>query len=365
MKGDSIQSWSHFLYAQFSTVIMRHFLDFGCKTVVLAFDDKRFVPKAKAITQLKRRAGVNIIEFHETDQLPETIPNWKEAIMNAQFKHKVIQLIVHNIPRLVDPPPGCTLIVDWEDIDVYEYGEGQQDPTIRTMTLPDAKVGEADIKFAQWMKHLLCPMLLEATDGDYIPISLGLKTHGIAQPITILKGYREKDGGLEFIDIDRLHDILCRTFRRAARGDGPGEQWWEIRLFIVLLGLAGTDFTRNLPLVSPNKIWASLPLVVRTFAMDGPMRVHIAQGMRLIELLYCETYPKHMDPFSLTSIRAQAQGSKLSDRYKALIPTDGHIVCTLKNINFLLAYWLQFQPPPDVTQYGFRLTGAGAVEWDD
>lgn len=362
MKSDAIQTWSHFLYSQFSSVIMRHFREYGCRTVVLAFDDKKHVPRAKAITQLKRRAGVNIIEFHENDTLPDTIPDWKEAIMNPHFKHKVIQLIVQNVPRLVDPPQGCKLIVDWEDIDVYEYGEGE--PVVTTMTLPHVKVGEADIKFAQWMQHLLCPMLLEATDGDYIPIAMGLKTMDIDHPITILKGYREKDGGLEFIDIDRLHGIIQRTFRRAARGQDPG-QWWEIKLFIVLLGFAGTDFTRNLPLVSPNKIWAALPLVIRTFAMENHDHVHIPQGKRLVELLYSETYPKHIDPFSRTSIHEQAQGSKLSERYKALIPTDERIVCTLKNINFLLAYWLHFQPPADITAYGFRIGRTGAVEWDD
>ena len=362
MKSESVQTWSHFLYSQFTSVIMRHYREFGCKTVVLAFDDKRHVPRAKAITQLKRRTGVHIIEFHENDTLPDAVPAWKEAIMNANFKHKVIQLIVQNVPRLVDPPKGCRLIVDWEDIDVYEYGE-EQEPTVSTMTLPHVKVGEADIKFAQWMQHLMCPMLLEATDGDYIPISMALKTLDIHHPVTILKGWR--DDGLEFIDIDRLHSIIQRTFRHASRGDPGNGPWWEIRLFIVLLGFAGTDFTRNLPLVSPSKIWASLPLVIRTFAMDDPTHIHVAQGKRLVELLYAEAYPKHIDPFSRANIHQQAQGSKLSDRYKALIPTDDRIVCTLKNINFLLAYWLQFQPPSDLTAYGFRVTRAGAVEWDD
>ena len=361
MKAESIQTWSHFLYSQFTATIMRHFNEYACKTVVLAFDDKRNVPRAKAITQLKRRDGVNIIEFHEHDVLPDAIPHWKEAIMNANFKTKVIQLIVANVPRLVNPPDGCTLIVDWEDIDVYEYGSDPE-PRMSKMTLPHPKVGEADIKFAQWMQHLQRPMLLEATDGDYIPISLGLKTASIDHPITILKGFRENS--LEFIDIDRLLGILQKTFRRAARGADHGE-FWEVKLFIALLGFAGTDFTRNLPLVSPSKMWSSLPLVVRTFAMDGATQIDITQGKRLVELLYAETYPKHFDPFSRTNIYKQAQGSKLSPRYKALIPTDARIICTLKNINFLMEYWLLFQPPADITAFGFRLGGDGAVEWDD
>jgi hypothetical protein len=361
MKADSVQTWSHFLYSQFTSVVMRHFNEYGCKTVVLAFDDKRHVPRAKAITQLKRRDGVQIIQFHEHDILPETIPHWKEAIMNPNFKAKVIQLIVSNVPRLVNPPDGCTLIMDWEEIEVYEYGAGSE-PKMSKLSLPYPKVGEADIKFAQWMQHLQRSMLLEATDGDYIPISLGLKTAKVDHPVTILKGFRENS--LEFIDIDRLLSVLQKTFRHAARGRDH-EKWWEIKLFIALLGFAGTDFTRNLPLVSPSKIWSSLPLVVSTFAMEGDTQIDMAQGKRLIELLYSESYPKHFDPFCRTNIYKQAQGSKLCARYKALIPTDGRIVCTLKNINFLMEYWLLFQPPGDITAYGFRLGTSGVVEWDD
>jgi hypothetical protein len=305
---------------------------------------------------------VQIIEFHENDTLPDTVPAWKEAIMNANFKHKVIQLIVTNVPRLINPPAGCTLITDWEEVVSYEY-TAEDEPTISHIDLPFPKVGEADIKFAQWMQFLARSMLLEATDGDYIPISLGLKTINVDHPITILKGWRAENG-LEFIAIDKLHTILKTIFRQAARGRQYGN-WWEIKLFITLLGLAGTDFTRNLPLVSPSKIWASLPLVMQTFTMENDLQIHAEQGKRLIELLYAEAFPKHIDPFSRKSIHQQAQMSKLGDRNKGLIPTDARIVCTLKNLNFLMVYWMRFTPPDDITGYGFRVTETGAIEWDD
>jgi hypothetical protein len=361
MKAECIQTWAHFLYSQFTCIINRHFREYGCKTVVLAFDDKRFVPRAKAITQLKRRAGVKIIDFGESDVLPNDIPQWMEAIMNPHFKNKVIQLVCDNIPHLVQATQGCRLVVDWQTIEIYEYdAEG----LISSSALePASTVGEADIKFPYWMQRLQTPMLIEATDGDYIPISLGLKAIDVHHPVAILKGKREEKQ--EFIDIDTLLACLKTAFGRASRGKGGGEHCWEIKLFITLLGLSGTDFTRNLPLVSPLKIWQCLPLVAQTFRMDSDTTIDQDQGKRIIELLYSEAYPKHIDPYSRASIWHQAQVSKLGERNKALIPTNGRILCTLRNLNFLMGYWLAFRAPDSIEDYGFRLSKEGTVEWDD
>jgi len=59
------------------------------------------------------------------------------------------------------------------------------------------------------------------------------------------------------------------------------------------------------------------------------------------------------------------QDSKLGDRNKALIPTESRIACTLRNLNFLLAYWLDFQAPERIEDFGFRVRQGGAIEWDD
>ena len=270
--------------------------------MVLAFDDKRHVPKAKAITQLKRRAGVNILPFSETDVLPHALPTeWKEAIMSPWFKHRVIELVCANVPRLITPPAaGCKLIVDWET--VVEYTYGSEEPVARKIETSN-DIGEADLKFTRWARLLQCSMLIEATDGDYIPISLGLMAGGFDKPIVILKAWTQ-ERGLEFISIDKLFEFLQRRFR--AKNNRPATQWWEVKLFIVLLGLSGTDFTRNLPLVSPIKMWAALPLMVQTFEMEGN-RIDAAQGKRMVEILYSEAFPKHIDVFSRRSVWHQAQ----------------------------------------------------------
>ena len=359
MKSDSIQTWSHFLYSQFTRIINRHFNEYGCKTVVLAFDDKRFVPKAKAITQLKRRAGVQIIDFDESQALPNEVPSqWLEAIQNPNFKNKVIQLVCDAIPTLVKAPPGSTLIVDWQHIDVYTFSE-EEDGTSKEEEA-SSTVGEADIKFAWWMRRLRAPMLIEATDGDYIPISLGLRADGIHLPVCILKGIH--DDRPEFIDITRLHTCICESFQRYA----PPNAIWHVQLFIALLGLSGTDFTRNLPLVSPCKIWASLPLIIRTFRMQSTVEIDPAAGKRMVELLYAEAFPKHIDPMSRASLWHQAQVSKLGARNKALIPRDARIMCTMRNINFLMHYWISTTPgDDDLQEFGFRIGSEGQVEWDD
>jgi hypothetical protein len=344
---------------------MRHFVEYGCSTVVLAFDDRRFVPRAKAITQLKRRAGVNIIRFEQTDVLPNHLPlEWRESIMNPWFKHRVLELICTNVPRLISPPVrGSRLIVDWETVTEYTYG-GEEQPSVAEIARAEP-TGEADLKFTRWMEALRCPMLIEATDGDYIPISFGLRVAGFDQHVTILKSWNQQRG-FEFVSVHKLLEFVQTRLRDSLHtGKSPDCPWWEIKLFITLLGLSGTDFTRNLPLVSPQKMWGALPLITQTFAMEAPCRIHEPQGKRIVELLYAEAFPKHIDVFSRQSIWAQAQASKLGQRNKDLIPTDARIACTLRNINFLLSYWLEFRAPEDIEAYGFRVRDQGAVEWDD
>ena len=307
---------------------MRHFNEFGCTTVVLAFDDKRYVPKAKAITQLKRRVGVQLLPFSDTDVLPAVLPEeWKEAIMSPWFKHRVIELICTNIPRLVTPPQGCKLIVDWETVTEYTYGE---ETSVLVDIVQESDIGEADLKFTRWMRALQCSMLIEATDGDYIPISLGLKAAGYAQPITIFKAWTAEKGS-EFISMEKIYEFIRKKMAAScSRGRQPQCEWWEVRgvvfwwlysllmhfsnqikLFITILGLCGTDFTRNLPLISPQKIWAAMPLVVQTFQMEDTARIHMDQGKRIVELLYAEAFPKHIDSFSRRSVWSQAQVSLL------------------------------------------------------
>ena len=82
-------------------------------------------------------------------------------------------------------------------------------------------------------------------------------------------------------------------------------------------------------------------------------------------IVFCPFHVQTCCPTHPTT-HTQAQASKLGARNKALIPTDARIMCTLRNVNFLLAYWLDFQPPEGgLEDYGFRTDSEGVLEWDD
>lgn len=368
MKPDCITQWHSFLYSQFTSVIMRHFQQYHASTVILAFDDKANVPFAKSITQLKRRSGVQVIEFGDDDVLPNEMPSpWIEAVMNASFKARLIEYICNNVPRLITPPNDCVLIIDWKDTVAKKYT--YTETGVEETTIPKDAVGEADLKFPMWMKALRVPMLIEATDGDYIPIALSMKTCDVDEPITILKGKRGDD--YEFISVDTLQVHLQTIFNPAIAKTKTHSKHVEIKLFITLLGLAGTDFSRPLPLISPNRVFQNITRIavaVLEAFRDNIDYDHLtpAVGINVFKVIYTCVFPKHFTQRSPLSIVQQAARSSWGPRNKALVPSDARIVATFQNINFLLVYWLHHVPPPveELAEYGFDVNAdTGKLEW--
>ena len=53
-------------------------------------------------------------------------------------------------------------------------------------------------------------------------------------------------------------------------------------------------------------------------------------------------------------------------RVRDSLPSCARVHCTVRNANWVLAYWT-CEPPPDPIQpaYGFRLLASGATEYDD
>eukprot|EP00961_Rhodomonas_salina_P005737 77453-Rhodomonas_salina.1 len=85
--------------------------------------------------------------------------------MNRTFKTKVIRLITEAVPGLVQLQPGQRLIIDHAGHPV-EY---TVDAAPRALTHL-APLGEADVKFPRYAAY--GRMIVEATDGDYVPIAL-------------------------------------------------------------------------------------------------------------------------------------------------------------------------------------------------
>jgi hypothetical protein len=111
------QSWDQYIGRQFAARLGRFFDK--CGTVVLAFDNYAHVPRAKGMTQAKRRKHVpNLEDFGERSALPCSVPvgeAWTSAICNRVFKAKVIELVTLRLPEmLLKGKEGRTLIIDYQ-----------------------------------------------------------------------------------------------------------------------------------------------------------------------------------------------------------------------------------------------------------
>ena len=89
----------------------------------------------------------------------------------------------------------------------------------------------------------------------------------------------------------------------------------------------------------------------------------------LASLLYRTKFPKHVQAGSHASLKAvllDLQGSSMSDKIKRNLPSARRIECTVRNANWVLAYWT-CEPAPDPIQpeYGFRLLASGGAEYDE
>lgn len=159
--------WDVFLAKQFRNPVSAMFAR-GTHTVVLAFDDYEYVPRAKAITQAKRRAKLVPIEYGACDPLPPSPPQpWNAAMANRAFKASVISFVIESVPALFsDLPEGLTIVVDWRGPSLLRFRSGEFNEE------PRQPLGEADLKFLHWAKQCGAPMAAEAIDGDFVPIAL-------------------------------------------------------------------------------------------------------------------------------------------------------------------------------------------------
>ena len=109
-------TWDDFIYRQF----VRHLAKFfdACDVVILAFDNYEFVPRAKCMTQAKRRKNIPVLPFSTTSELPCMVPEgerWTQSIANRVFKTRVIDLVLLRLPMLLlRNRPDRRLIVDYQ-----------------------------------------------------------------------------------------------------------------------------------------------------------------------------------------------------------------------------------------------------------
>lgn len=274
MKSRGVVSWDQFVQYQFVFPLRRLLRERGAAVAVLAFDDYDHVPAAKGMTQAKRAKRAEPVEFHPREQLPALIPEyWDRAILNRNFKTRVIQLVIARLPALLALTESETLIIDYKGPPRVFGGAGRaQGEPLEGL----APLGEADLKFFRYAQRF-GSLLAVTTDSDYIPIALirleaaarehEQPPHVIVQRLRVgaengdaPPGKQQRAGRpVEFVDVNVLQRGLSAVLQRAVpRHGGADGEFWMARLCSLIALFGGTDFSRGMPQIGPKRVWDAL-----------------------------------------------------------------------------------------------------------
>lgn len=385
MKSAHIRSWDAFVTFQFTNCVKRAF-DMGCKTVVLAFDNYEFVPACKGMTQSARNRKVCDFSFARGEELPRAIPEcWDDAIRNRTFKSKVIDLVKTRLPGAILLGEGQKLIIDHNSKPVVYLSNG----THAELEGVERK-GESDVKFTSYTD--LGPMVIDAIDGDYVPMSLlhleNLARAGKAVPqiaiyriVTRLKG--DEPGGkarkFEYLHANLLAAELCKEI--VSHAPGCSNACGILSLFAIV---TGCDYTQGLPTVGPSRVWNHRRVVVPILARVAGALHTYEQDVGLISLasavLYSLVYSKRITvAVNHSALEGQEdielvqrrildgimRSGSMTDSTKARIPDDDYIRGNAQNSLWTLLYWNadNNHPDPYSRPYGFKRAKCGAAEW--
>lgn len=363
--------WQPFLLKQFVQPLLS-FFEMNATTVVLAFDDYEYVPRAKFMTQAKRRKNLDPYAYTAESSFPNKPPEpWDSAMGNRLFKAAVIQWILDELKQKLIIPSGVSVIVDWKGDHCLHWVS--EDNVIVEIPIARTKTGEADIKFLQWCKKLQMPMVVEAIDGDFVPIALATEKPGIFIRRYKVLRVQGEPLSFEWVNIDILRIGMKHALQQMSTRLLHCWPGWEIDCLLTMIGMTGTDYTRGIPWVGPKKVWTMMPKLLPILANNcvdldhGIMRVKPdVTAKELYGAIYANSFRSHVHLSSeyFTEVHYQLMSSKLSVSTKSKLPSFERALCTAKNVNFLLSYWNDKGPDSLGGEFGYR-EQEGNVEWDD
>lgn len=358
-KSEHIRTWQSFLEICFIKPIEFYFAQ-GTKRVVLAFDNYKYVPAAKGMTQAKRNKCVVDYKFADTDNLPSAPPeNWNACMRNRVFKTKVIKLIINNLKHHFNnlEEEGCTLVLDHQTIEVY--GASWQQAALLG---GENRNGESDCKAYDYVSDLET-FLIDSIDGDMIVLSLlYLNRHPnsdifvrriAAKTEEDKKRKKTNTRQYEFVSINHI-----ASFLRSSVHMQPD----PITAFCSLVAMAGCDFSRNLPRVGEAKLWLMRDNLRNCdlSSVDGLLsaltviyRQVFQRSVRFDKLL--NTTPA-LEEYQATISRIQ-KTEKISPKIRQAMWLAPVAECHCKNVIWTLLYWTERSnaPAPICPEYGYAL----------
>ena len=413
MRGHSqgLLTWDDYIWQQFQSHVARFFRNHGVSVVILAFDDYAHVPEAKCMTQLKRRRHLPKLEILAREPLPPVCPcgaQWEQSIANRVFKAKVIARVIEVLPSLLNLQMGQSLIIDYAGCPI-EYTPGPDGALTSKEWTHLCPLGEADVKFTRYA-DIYKDLLVDSVDGDSIPIALlhteeavrdltrgsmrpddlraapprvciyriTTRVHGEEarpSPPKRAKGDPSPQGEakpkiarrtFEYVSIPLLHTRLRDVVDQClGRGRSASHEGHYMSMLVGLIGLTGTDFSRQMPQVSGRSVYGFLsdlvPLLMASYdPLKGQLDVSVAAD-RLVAGIYAHKFASHIKgrPPSLESALGTLRASKLSQRTVTSLPSAPQIRTTVRNVNWVLRYWRDpaAVPSPSESEGGVAVYG--------
>jgi hypothetical protein len=384
MRGgtDELLTWDDYIWKQFYFPVSKFYRTHGAEVVILAFDDYSRVPEAKCMTQLKRRRHLAKIECLEREPLPPVCPcgaRWDQSIANRTFKAKVIAHVIHVLPRLLRLEAHQRLIIDYAGSPT-EYTPNPEGGYTETLLSHLCPLGEADIKFPRYAE-IYRDVMVDSVDGDSIPIALihheaALRdltmgsmrsadlsdapprvcinriTTRLAEDKAAVKQEAKDTGSkitkrtYEFVNIPLLYENLYTVCAQClGRVQSYSHDAHMMKMLLALIGLTGTDFTRQMPQLSGKTVFNYLPDIYQSLMLSfdtatGQLDIPFATN-KLVAGIYSAKFSSHIKTphATLQSIFDTLSTSKLSQRTLTSLPTVAQISCTIRNVNWVLNYW--------------------------
>ena len=195
---------------------------------------------------------------------------------------------------------GKVLLIDWRGPTAQEWTFSEEGVTM--LEVPRDQIGEADLKFRAAILQGKS-LAADAIDGDFVPIGLLAET---AEPNVAVARLRI-DGEVGVRTTEWVHIGLLREGMT---------RFCELRPLIALIALTGTDYSRNLPLVKPKKLWGIQGISSR-LRDDFKDFADVEQAMNhLVAFIYRGLFRQHCRGDDLEGVMRSLHGSRLSARYK-------------------------------------------------
>jgi hypothetical protein len=356
-------TWDTFIRNQFLKPIETLF-HLGCPRVALCFDNYGAVPAYKSMTQAARSGRHEVKVFHAHDALPATIPEDPMLfLMNRHFKLKLIEMLCERIPPLVGIERGQEFILDYKRVVSYTHGPRVPAP-VRDMEC----MGESDVKFCRYVTRY-GSALVHAVDGDYMAIALLYYAHRgvrddnrifIYRQLSVLPSRKRKQPEPEeeelvffrpapvkaapkcWVDMQMVFATLARAVRRGQTDVADQDAVFSM---VFLMLCAGTDFSRNVPLLGPKRMWEALPKIsaplVQAVRGEGALNSKAFLNL-VIGRMYAMHYSRHVSatyPLTLATVLDALHRSRLSNTTKGKLPTPERMATTLRNVEWVIRYW--------------------------